>query len=219
MGKMLITQALDERDLLAKRINDKIEKSSFIDTMKHNNTDVIDGKISKKEYEKRAKASLQQIKDLIDRYQRIESAIIESNAKTVIETSYGVFTVAGAIAMRTRLLEGSKYGDENDFIGNLVDRLEDEYQDRVSFAEHKNKQLEMTAEEMRLSILGRENKGKDDKPLEVVDSYIKENTTELVDPIKIKDEIEKLRQQNDTLLKELNTEIKVSNATTFIEVA
>ena len=34
--KMLVTQALDERDLLVKKINDKIEKASFIDTIKPN---------------------------------------------------------------------------------------------------------------------------------------------------------------------------------------
>ena len=88
----------------------------------------------------------------------------------------------------------------------------------INLAENKNRQLESTAESMRMSILGKENKKKEDKPLEVVEAYIKENTTELVDPIKIKDEIESLRQKNDTLLKELNTAIKVSNATTFVEI-
>ena len=29
--KMLVTQALDERDLLVKKINDKIAKASFVD--------------------------------------------------------------------------------------------------------------------------------------------------------------------------------------------
>ena len=34
--KMLITQALDERDLLVKKISDKIAKAKFIDTAKKN---------------------------------------------------------------------------------------------------------------------------------------------------------------------------------------
>ena len=38
--KMLITQALDERDLLVKKIGDKIRKNSFIATKKHN-ADII----------------------------------------------------------------------------------------------------------------------------------------------------------------------------------
>lgn len=60
---------------------------------------------------------------------------------------------------------------------------------------------------------------KDDKPLGVVDAYVKENTTELVDPLDIKKKIESLDEKNNTLLKELDTQIKVSNATTLIEIA
>lgn len=30
--KMLVTQALDERDLLVKKISDKIDKASFVDS-------------------------------------------------------------------------------------------------------------------------------------------------------------------------------------------
>ncbi|WP_306764269.1 hypothetical protein [Agathobacter rectalis] len=60
---------------------------------------------------------------------------------------------------------------------------------------------------------------KDDKPLGFVDAYVKENTTELVDPLDIKKKIESLEEKNNTLLKELDTQIKVSNATTLIEIA
>lgn len=48
---------------------------------------------------------------------------------------------------------------------------------------------------------------KDDKPLGVVDAYVKENTTELVDPLDIKKKIESLEEKNNTLLKELDTQI------------
>ena len=34
--KMLVTQALDERDLIVKKISDKIDKASFVDTIKPN---------------------------------------------------------------------------------------------------------------------------------------------------------------------------------------
>lgn len=41
--KMLVTQALDERDLLVKKISDKIEKASFVDTIKPNEEKVYAG--------------------------------------------------------------------------------------------------------------------------------------------------------------------------------
>ena len=67
-------------------------------------------------------------------------------------------------------------------------------------------------------VLVKDVKAKDDKPLEVVDAYVRENTTELVDPIKIESVIAKLTERKDSLLRELETQIKVSNATTFIEI-
>lgn len=39
--KMLVTQALDERDLLVKKIADKIAKASFVDTIKPNEDKVF----------------------------------------------------------------------------------------------------------------------------------------------------------------------------------
>ena len=68
--------------------------------------------------------------------------------------------------------------------------MNNEYSERVQFCDMKNGQLQSTAERMRLSILGRDAKAKDDKPLGVVDAYMKENTTELVDPLDVKKKVE-----------------------------
>ena len=217
--KMLVTQALDERDLLVKKIADKIEKASFIDTIKPNEDKVFEKRISKEEYAKEAEAAYQQIVDLIDRFQKIDAAIVASNAKTEITTSYGTFTVAGAISLRSRLRGMGAYDDMADFEGKLQRKMTFEYNEKVRFCDLKNSQLQSTAEEMRLSILGRDTKNRDEKPLGVVEAYVKENTTELVDPLDVKKKLEALEEKRSTLLTELDTQIKVSNATTFIEVA
>ena len=52
--KMLVTQALDERDLLVKKIADKIAKASFVDTIKPNEDKVFTKRTSKEEYAKEA---------------------------------------------------------------------------------------------------------------------------------------------------------------------
>lgn len=217
--KMLVTQALDERDLLVKKIADKIEKASFVDTIKPNEEKVYAKRITKEDYAQEAESAYQQIMDLIDRFQKIDAAIVASNAQTEITTSYGTFTVAGAISLRSRLRGLGVYEDEADFEGNLQNKMKAEYNERVRFCDNKNSQLQSTAEDMRLSILGRDTKTKDDKPLSVVEAYVKENTTELVDPLDVKKKLEALEEKRSTLLTELDTQIKVSNATTFIEVA
>lgn len=217
--KMLVTQALDERDLLVKKITDKIAKASFVDTMKPNEEKVYVKRIAKDDYAKEAEAAYQQIIDLIERFQKLDAAIVASNANTVITTSYGTFTVAGAISLRGRLRGTGAYNADADFEGNLQRKMKMEYNERIRFSEMKNNQLQTTAEEMRMSILGRDSKTKDDKPLSVVEAYVKENTTELVDPLDVKKKMDALEEKRNILLTELDTQIKVSNATTFIELS
>lgn len=216
--KMLVTQALDERDLLVKKISDKISKASFVDTIKPNEEKVFEKKIDKTEYAREAEAAYQQINDLIERFQKIDAAIVESNAKTEIKTSYGNFTVAGAISLRSRFRGMDAYDGDADFEGKLQKKLQSEYNERVRFCDNKNSQLQLTAENMRLSILGRDAKIKDEKPLSVVEAYVKENTTELVDPLDVKKKLEALEEKRNVLLTELDTQIKVSNATTLVEI-
>ena len=209
--KMLVTQALDERDLLVKKIGDKIKKASFTDVKKHNEEKVMEARLTEDDYKKNAESAYQQILDLINRFQKIDAAIVASNASTMIHTSFGDYTVAGAISLRS-------FDEAADFEQLLYDKMKSEMDNRLVMMESKNKQLETTAESMRLSILGKDSKTKDDKPLEVVATYVKENTTELVDPLDIKKKIEEISEKRDKLLSELDTQIKVSNATTFIEI-
>ena len=213
-NKLLITQALDERNLLVKKINSKIERIDFVDGKKRNEEKVIQQVITKEEFCKKVKTSYQQIQDLIKRYQKIDEAIITSNANTYIETSFGTYSVAVALSMRNRL----RGLNAMDFETILRNKMEENYYEVLELKDLRNRRLEEDAEKMRLSILGKDGKYKDDKPLSVVDAYISENTVELIDPLNVLDEIESLKDKHTTLLSELETKIKISNATTFIEI-
>lgn len=104
-----------------------------------------------------------------------------------------------------------------DFEGLLQSVLEAQFNTGVQLADERNKALEKQAEAMRLSILGKDSKARDDKPLEVVEAYVKENTTELVDPLGAEKRMAELKEKKEKLISELETQIKVSNATTVIE--
>ena len=124
-----------------------------------------------------------------------------SNAATWIETSYGRFTIAGAISLRNRLRSKTMiYTKATDFEGLLQNVLETQYNNGIQSADEKNKALEKQAEAMRLSILGKDGKTRDDKPLEVVDAYVKENTTEIVDPLGAEKRVADLREKKEKLL-------------------
>lgn len=215
--KMLVTQALDERDLLVKKINDRIAGIQVVDVKKRNEEKTFSARMTTDEFGAAASSAYQQIRDLIDRYQRIDAAIVASNAVSMVQTSCGRFTVAGAIALRSRLKGNGIYAHDGNFEDRLMGQMERQFQKNVEYADTKNKGLESQAETMRLSILGKDSKTKDPKPLEVVDAYIRENTMEVVDPLDSRKKVQEMRDQVDTLMKELDTQVKVSNATTMIE--
>ena len=216
--KMLVTQALDQRDLLVKKICDKIRKASFTETKKHNEEKVMERRVTQKEFEKEARSSYQQIIDLIYWYDKVDQAILRSNAETIIETSYGTMSIANALALRSRLNCSNAYDSDSNFEGNLMMKLQEELNEKIRVMEQKNKGLQNTAETMRLSILGKDTKTKDETPLKVVDVYVQENTTELIDPLNVRKKINELNERRETILNELDTKIKVSNATTFVEI-
>lgn len=216
--KMLVTQALDQRDLLVKKICDKIRKASFTETKKHNEEKVMERRVTQKEFEKEARSSYQQIIDLIHWYDKVDQAILRSNAETMIETSYGTMSIANALALRSRLNCSNAYDSDSNFEGNLMMKLQEELNEKIRVMEQKNKGLQNTAETMRLSILGKDTKTKDETPLKVVDVYVQENTTELIDPLNVRKKINELNERRETILNELDTKIKVSNATTFVEI-
>lgn len=216
--KMLVTQALDQRDLLVKKICDKIRKASFTETKKHNEEKVMERRVTQKEFEKEARSSYQQIIDLIHWYDKVDQAILRSNAETIIETSYGTMSIANVLALRSRLNCSNAYDSDSNFEGNLMMKLQEELNEKIRVMEQKNKGLQNTAETMRLSILGKDTKTKDETPLKVVDVYVQENTTELIDPLNVRKKIDELNERRETILNELDTKIKVSNATTFVEI-
>lgn len=216
--KMLVTQALDQRDLLVKKICDKIRKASFTETKKHNEEKVMERRVTQKEFEKEARSFYQQIIDLIHWYDKVDQAILRSNAETIIETSYGTMSIANALALRSRLSCSNAYDSDSNFEGNLMMKLQEELNEKIRVMEQKNKGLQNTAETMRLSILGKDTKTKDETPLKVVDVYVQENTTELIDPLNVRKKIDELNERRETILNELDTKIKVSNATTFVEI-
>lgn len=215
---MLVTQALDQRDLLVKKICDKIRKASFTETKKHNEEKVMERRVTQKEFEKEARSSYQQIIDLIHWYDKVDQAILRSNAETIIETSYGTMSIANALALRSRLSCSNAYDSDSNFEGNLMMKLQEELNEKIRVMEQKNKGLQNAAETMRLSILGKDTKTKDETPLKVVDVYVQENTTELIDPLNVRKKIDELNERRETILNELDTKIKVSNATTFVEI-
>ena len=215
-------RALDERDLLAKKITDKIGKISFVDVIRSNEENVFNLRQEKGKYIAKVKSGYQQFQDMNTLFQKLDEAILVSNANTVIRTENGEMTVASAILLRSRMKETEKLSDtgKKDFEMQFLDELEQQYTNAVLQAKLENENLQRRADRMRQQMDGNsttpaaENKNTED----FLKQYVHENSIRVVDPLDLKNRLEEMKKQQKKLLKELDMKIKVSNALTYVEV-
>ena len=220
--KILVAEVLDERDLLAKKITDKIGKISFVDVIRSNEENVFNLRQEKGKYIAKVKSGYQQFQDMNTLFQKLDEAILVSNANTVIRTEIGEMTVASAILLRSRMKETEKLSDtgKKDFGMQFLNELEQQYTNAVLQAKQENENLQRRADRMRKQMDGNSttpaarNKNTED----FLKQYVHENSVRVVDPLDLKNRLEEMKKQQKKLLKELDMKIKVSNALTYVEV-
>ena len=83
--KILVAEVLDDRDLLAKKITDKIGKISFVDVIRSNEENVFNLRQEKGKYTAKVKSGYQQFQDKNTLFQKLDEAILVSNALTYVE--------------------------------------------------------------------------------------------------------------------------------------
>ena len=238
MRELLMIHALDERDLLRSRIMGKIGKITFLDYKKQCEERTAETLMEEKAFCDKVKDEFQSIKDLIRNYDELDAAIIASNATTIVKTKYGNYTVAAAIALKQRLKlsngrdinKAALLLDKNldlkkDFESEMIGVMQKQMIDIMAKLKNAQTALEASAEGMRNSILGGDSYNyaddkakKDSASIAVVDEYLKKNSYKLVDPLSLADKLQSLKEEREDLYKELDTAVKISNATTMIQV-
>lgn len=231
MREILVINALNERDLLRDRIFDQIRKIRVVDYKKQCEERTADMLMEHGEFCEKAKSDFQSIQDLIRNYDQIDAAIIASNATTIIKTKYGEYTVAAAIALKQRLrissfkdmkrvdvLSDKQLRLKCDFESELVAVMQNQMIDTMEKLKRAQTSLESSAEVMRNNILGGDKVKKDSASLAVVDEYLKANSYKLIDPLGLAEKLKQLKDEREDLYNELDTAIKISNATTTIQV-
>lgn len=179
----------------------------------------MDGRMEKNEYTDMVKSSYQQICDLILRFQRLDEAILVSNANTMIHTTIGEMSISSAISLRNKMKKGIEgKSEEMDFETLLQKELVRQYLGAILKIKEENKVVQEQAKSMRKSISGKNIPEKDEKAEALIMEYVKENTVRIVDPLNIKESAREAEEKQKQLLKELDRKIKFSNATTYIEV-
>lgn len=209
--KLLMCDALDERDFLAKKISDAIKSFTPCFTKRKMDKKLATGE-AVEEFSERIKREYQSIHDMIARREAINNAIIMSNATTKIKikSTDAEITVAEAIAIR-------KSYNSDDLTGKLLKVMERSFESAISCYEVLARKKDQMDENYKTTLAGRDSKILSAEEIESVEKLTDGYAAELVDPLNIKELHDTIENKQAAIKKEIDTALKVSNATTYIE--
>lgn len=215
MEKMIVTQALDERDLLKKKIHDAIKKCDFVAVQKPGDDVIAQDKQKVADYEAEVKASFQSIRDMMDRYTRLDAAILLANATTKIEVAGKTMTRAAAINLR-KMMKGQGLAD-TDFTDAMIRKMTTDL-DRARLKIARSQEVaDRQREVMSNSLVSSDKKVLSEDNLKSITAYCDNLVLKLVNPIDIEKAIADMQEKWDNLTTNLESAIRISNATTYVE--
>ena len=108
-----------------------------------------------------------------------------------------------------------------DYLERILYKMSIQYNDKLSSIASINSKLETQAEDYVIKLFG--NKEKDGTDSSTIEKnkreYVEVNTYDLIDPLNVKKEIEKLNDKIDAFKSKVDSALSVSNATTVIEIS
>lgn len=210
MEKLLVCEALDERDLLEKKIKDAISRSKYCTVRREKDPMTKTGQTDE-EFINDANAAYQSITDMIDRRNRINAAIVLSNANTTVKLRSGQeMTVAAAITKRKAM--SSKDDLEMILIKDLIGQASGLVESYRQIKDEK----ERKESAYKANFSSRENKLSEDDA-KAISTLLAGEEPVKVDPLDIMKLAQDLSDNYNQLAKDIDTAIKISNATTVVE--
>lgn len=210
--KMTVHKALAELKVIDDRINKAISEGVYVIANKHSN-EKIQG-MTIEQFKEKMKASHQKVTDLINRRNALKRAVVLSNATTKIKIGNDEYTVAEAIEMKNHGMEFktnymrmiasqnlSAQADINRNSGEAIEKRAEQYVLSVIQAQPKDAKMAIDSDAMQA----------------LRKDYIKNNTYDLIDPLKVNDIIEKMADEINEFNTEIDAALSVSNALTVIE--
>ena len=207
--KMSVHKALCELKTLDSRIQKSIQQAVFVFANKHANTKISGVPVG--EYSAEVKAAYQSVKDLIARRDAIKRAVTLSNAAVKVVIGGKEYTVAEAIEMKNHGISHLQL---------LLRKLETDNQKARRESDNNNGEaLEDRADEYVKSLYGNvDMKGASEEIKKVRADFIAAQTMEIVDPIGIRTEMERLEKEINDFTVEIDSALSVSNALTELTI-
>lgn len=205
MREITITEGLVELKLLDKRINDATKKD-WVAAGRRVSSEV--SHMKKDDFIKQVKADYESANALIKNRAAIKSAIVKSNAETVVEVAGERMTVAEAIERKTSI----------EYDKALLNSLKHDYADAKDAVAGMDLQIEAAIDKMSVSLAGSEKKDLGDEQIKLMKAYREANEWAIVDPLGIEKEINALSERIDSFEANVDTALSLSNAVTKITV-
>lgn len=206
MEKVTIHRALSELKLIGSKIEKAIEgilPSGIVQANK-----LVNGVYQKEDFEKDVKAKYQSVTDLIDRRNRIKSAVVKANGVTPVIVAGQTMTIADAINLKAVI----------GFKKQLIERLKKQHNGAKANLEKNNAQIEANALKLAEVALGKQGiKIGDNDAQSVIEPYLKANKFDLVDPLGVEKVVEELEKKVGDFEAEVDAVLSEINAVTFIE--
>ena len=204
---MSLIRALDEVVLLDKRITKKINEATFLGVMSKKSRAIQNAD----EFSASCKGDWQSLSDLISRRNKIKSAIIVSNAQTLVKVSGETLSVAEVIERKKSL----------SLQRDLLTRLKSQRESSLRSLETHNSQMEAELSKLLEIHFGKGGNSKTSaSDIEDISRPFREsNAARLLDPLAADQRIRELETYIDEFEREAKFTLSEANAMTRIQVA
>lgn len=210
--KMTIHKALAELKTMDDRINKAIRSTSYVLAVKHSAEKINGVKVSN--FKEQMRSGYQKVTDLIKRRDAMKRAVVLSNATTKVKIGDNEYTAAEAIEMKNHGME---------FRSALLRQMNSDYiAAQNDLARNGGEALEKKSEQYVLAVIAAQPKDSkmsadSDVMKGLRQTYIENNTYDLVDPLDITKVMEALDAEINEFNAEVDAALSVSNALTVIE--
>ena len=210
--KMTIHKALAELKTMDDRINKTIRSTSYVLAAKHSAEKINGVKVNN--FKEQMRSGYQKVTDLIKRRDAMKRAVVLSNATTKVKIGDNEYTVAEAIEMKNHGME---------FRSALLRQMNSDYiAAQNDLARNGGEALEKKSEQYVLAVIAAQPKDSkmsadSDVMKGLRQTYIENNTYDLIDPLDITKVMEALDAEINEFNAEVDAALSVSNALTVIE--
>lgn len=206
MEKLTIHRALSELKLIGAKIEKGIE--SLMPSGLAQKDKLVNNVHQRDSFEKNAKETYQSIIDLIERRNKIKSAIVQANGKTQVTIAGKQMTIADAINLKAVI--GYKKA--------LIERMTKYHNTTKAQLEKVNAQVDAEALKLAEVALGKQGiKIGDDDVQKVTSQFLDAKRFSIVDPIKVEEKISAMDKEIGDFEAEVDAVLSEINAVTVVE--